>query len=539
MLYILSFNFAENLNLEILKKMLIAMILNNSKTFNFKSELICKHISDSVDKNPLAINTTFESLGIYFTTSKDKEKIWEKRLNENTITTLFLVASYQFISKGQNLQYKVINMEKKRGSEKDFDAIYLGEITNILPSKLQKENQEQTLLMILYSMTILENSCEISQKDKYLFLKNINPVKNIKNPYKQTDDYIYASMIQIIQSIGRLHRTDYQSDIYMFYHYTNKAILQNCNIPSNTLLPAVQDSIDSSRKDLFEQKIMKKYELSCKNKNQGINNNLAYIKEVFKNKNSSKKEYDQAIYEWEKQRSELLQYPTKENISSFDHQYFKSPYKQYWYQTSDDYINVDIYPQHKSGFSEVSFKSTRLEKLASIKELDSCLKDNNIATSFEFENLMIPIVFNNFYKGAIGEIFGSYILKKFTKITLKNLSYESQAPYETFDFSNEDERVYFDFKYFSTFTASNIVVTEKLVKRANEKLHFSNLKNKKVFIINLFVDDENKKQFSSQIEIYDDVYLVPWLIKIDTNNNPQIDYKMITKLMEYYDECIN
>ncbi|MFA7083200.1 MAG: DEAD/DEAH box helicase family protein [Arcobacteraceae bacterium] len=540
LLYLNTFSFEKKYNLELLYKMIALMIRHNYSNLSSCMQKRFKGVCDW-DLNDINLLMVKSSIFmIHFTNANDDKKKWKESLYYDS--KVFLVSNFAYMSKGQNIQYDY--NDGKIGSitkEKDFDAIYIGEITNRLPSKLDNEKKEHQLLRLLYSLTVLKNNGDISKKEKYVFLKAVlSGSKYAENPYKETEDYINSCMILIIQSIGRLHRTDFPSDIYILFHDTNKKILQRFNPENQSLLPSVIESMLIAKEEISEENASKNH-ITNETKNKNIKDNLSYILEIFNNKNSSKSKYNEAIEDWEKERVLLLTNPSKEKLYSKDHKYMTMPLKQYWYKQKNDYETIEISHEYKKGYTEVSYEATRLDKLYKIKELQECFSKYNIAKSFEYENILIPIVFNNFYKGAIGEIFGKYILEKYANIKLFELCYESQAQYETFDFTNEDESVYFDFKYFSTYTASSIILPVELADVIKAKLSGENLHNKKVFIINLFDDDTEQSHLtrSSKIEIIDNIYFIPWLINLDKELNPQIDTKMIVKIGEIYAKCAN
>jgi len=237
-------------------------------------------------------------------------------------------------------------------------------------------------------------------------------------------------------------------------------------------------------------------------------------------------------------RKLTLSSPTIETTYiEIEHYYYKFDKNYYYYKQTNDFETITISDKKEVGFSEVSFENTRLKKLYQIEELKDCFKEHNIATQFNHKNILLPIVYNNFYKGAIGEVFGKYILEKFLDITLQNLSFYTNAPYELFDFTNTDESVYFDFKYYSIYTASNIATIDDLYENIQYKLKQHSLTNKKVFIINLFVDEEYSL-FSSKIEIKNNIYFIPYLVNLN-NTKPQIDINMLQKLGGIYGNISN
>ena len=109
---------------------------------------------------------------------------------------------------------------------------------------------------------------------------------------------------------------------------------------------------------------------------------------------------------------------------------------------------------------------------------------NNWATNFEQAKLIIsPPIFNNIYKGALGEVCGRHILERQLKIKLFELDAEE---YERFDFKTANG-VYVDFKFWSpTFDRDEKTALDEIRAKMNE------INAEKVFIINILADREDR-----------------------------------------------
>lgn len=542
-LYLTTINIDDKMDLELLKVMINCMLIDNYEKIPKIKKSWFRKISGLEKKHIQNKGYELEELGIVFAKAKG-DKTWKKNLKENLITKIFLVSNYTYMSKGQNLQYPYIPQgkepERNTKYEKDFDGIYCGEITNLMSTKVdyEKSSKEEILLKLLHNTTVLQCNGEITLNEKDHFLKEIIKGKeNPKNIYKNTNDYINACMIIIIQSIGRLHRTDFKGTTYMYFNHTNKEILQKFNTHNHLLLPAIEYCIKEVSKDnLIQNANINNINVQVKNRN--INANISYFKALVNNPNNSKNDVLNAIREWKENRMDLVKNPTIEEDSSTEHRYFQNNSNKYWYKEKNDYKEISISNTYIAGYSEVSIENSRLKKLYSLEELKECFIENEIEIEFKYKNIMTPIVYNNFYKGAIGEIFGKYILEKFTDIELDNIDYDSIAPFETFDYTNKDETIYYDFKYFNTFTASNIQTQKALIDNVKDKLNRFKLSPKAVFIINLFVDTDTKNDFSEKIENVDNIYLVPWLIK-EENSKIELDRKKIIEIGNLHDKHIN
>lgn len=542
-LYLIAANADEKMNLDLLRIMLNYMLIDNYDKISSQKKHWFRKVPDLKKKSIRNSGYKLEELNIVFAKAKGS-KSWKDNLKSGLITKMFLVSNYTHMSKAQNLQYPFMpkGIEPKKGVvyEKDFDAIYCGEITNLMNTKIDydKNSKEELLLKLLHNTTILECSGEISLYEKTKFLKEI--LKGIENPksiYKDTNDYVNACMISIIQSIGRLHRTNFKGTTHMYFNHNNKEILQKFDYQNHILLPALEHSIKESSVNSSSNS-NRDNNINIEAKIKGINANLSYFKALVNNPKNGRKDVEIAIKEWEDIRAFILKNPSLEKIDNSEHRYFLNSYNRYWYKEENDYKEVSISADYKTGYSEVSIENSRLKKLYFLEELKECFEENEIKTEFEYSNLMTPIVYNNFYKGAIGEVFGKFIFKKFLNIKLKNINFDSKTPYETFDYTNDKETVYIDFKYFNTYTASNIQNTDRLICKIKDKLVRFELTPKAVLIINLFVDTETKNEFSSKIEKIDNIYIVPWLIK-EENSHIELDKDKIIEVGALYDKYTN
>jgi len=120
--------------------------------------------------------------------------------------------------------------------------------------------------------------------------------------------------------------------------------------------------------------------------------------------------------------------------------------------------------------------------------------------------MMIPIVYNNIYKGALGEKVGKFLLEQNGRVKLLELDRDE---FEKFDYKSEND-VYIDFKYFGESTGRNIDI-DKVIDKARKKLQKIN--GKKAIIINCFGDDS--KHISRPIN-EKDILVYPFIINMDS-----------------------
>ena len=125
--------------------------------------------------------------------------------------------------------------------------------------------------------------------------------------------------------------------------------------------------------------------------------------------------------------------------------------------------------------------------------------ENGFATYFGNEDLILsPVLFNNIYKGALGEVAGKYILEKELNTTLKDITNPDYFEFFDFELCNG---VYIDFKHWKR---TIITDPDALRKHITEKLH--KIEEKKAYIINILKEDDLDMMSTG------DVIEIPYLI---------------------------
>ena len=115
---------------------------------------------------------------------------------------------------------------------------------------------------------------------------------------------------------------------------------------------------------------------------------------------------------------------------------------------------------------------------------------------------MTPSLYNQVYKGALGEVVGKEILDKELGWTLIDI--EDYSKYEYFDYKIGN--VYFDFKHWNEFRTDN----NKYVQKVEGKL--AKIKGAKCFVINLV----KRNDVCIKQNIGETVVQVPYLIDGET-----------------------
>lgn len=310
-------------------------------------------------------------------------------------------------------------------------------------------------------------------------------------------------------------------------------LYENSNIPK---LPSLINLIDFCNQDLnYKKSNYKEQEIQnqLSNTNKQFNGLINYLLKVFKMPHSNR-DLEDATEIWIGIRKQVLENPTISDdnffkFNKFQYLYINMNKNSYQCYKKSDFegIHIDKITSELT-LIEISEEAAMLDLVRNCKELEGCIKKNNIATSFKYNNLLIPIVFNNIYKGVLGETIGKYIVENHCNIKLEELNRSKDEPYESFDFKNEEYGVYFDFKYYSQ--NSLIQKRKTVVDKVRKKLEQNRLKN--ALIINIFAN------VVGDVEIVEDenLLIIPYLVNRTDKNEPFIDKKMIIKIKEYLNE---
>lgn len=174
---------------------------------------------------------------------------------------------------------------------------------------------------------------------------------------------------------------------------------------------------------------------------------------------------------------------------------------------------------------KVSIEDSRLDTLLNNNVIYKYWVDNEFKIDWkiddkdDFYGIISPIVFNNIYKGAVGEeALKAILLDK--KYKIKNI--ENPLEYEKFDFIIEqnDKRIYVDAKNFSELSLCKDYANEDLLPKLMEK--GKSINSDCLLVINLF-DMFSEREFIDQVDNkYSNsrILSIPGIFYTDGKNNP-------------------
>lgn len=506
----------QNLKSKVLAELFDAIIKNNNKQNSFSK------------KDKYSVENSFYILS---STNFDA-KIANIKSRFSNGEKIFIISTYQTIGAGQNIQYKIPKnvetvkiFDRGNSNTKDFDAVYLDKPTNLLVNIRGEKIDEFKLAKRIFHLEMLFADQEIFYNHlvyeiKQTFKKAFEKYYNVSFPegsYKNlqsTENFYNFVVKQVIQAIGRINRTNNKNrNIYIFADYQLAHIINNYDYTDKLLLKEFEELIKECKSQITTNEDTEKINPSIEFVNF---NSYNFIKDKIK----SKWIFEEDIEEWKELREFVLENPTlsKEEYQKTDWSfiYMKLPKKsnKYFYSQENDFLNVQIDFNNDIG-KTISETEVYLPQLIDIGFIRKFFEKKNYAKTFvKNDYIVAPIIFNNIYKGALGEVVGKLIIEEFLQIKLQELTKES---FEKFDFVYKN--YYIDFKFWNDTFSS--VSKENLHNHIYNKIKQTNAE--KAVIINILGKGRYDIQTTSDGKIVE----IPYLID---KQNFKINPNIISKL---------
>ena len=450
----------------------------------------------------------------------NREDGFEKKKKEMTNllsngNKLFVISTYQTVGSGQNLQYPIPKKTESElvkvnnrdyNCEKDFDAVYVELPTNQLVNPRSINSVEETLTNI-YQTEELRASGEITENEKENRIKRLTTTKN-----KDIQSVREAVWKTVCQGVGRICRTNMKREkIRIFLHEEIAEYLPVLG-EDHIYNPEIECAYKTLQSRAVKHGNEIKYQASAQLKN---NYSKALIKDLldrrpegaFKEKN---------IPIWKSLRELTLKSPIISNEQYENLEYgmknafikLPTPMNKYHYYQENDYSEVTIsFSDSANNPYEVSSDSVQLDLLLKIREVCSAFDCYGYSKTWEQgDYALTPVIFNNIYKGALGETAGYEILHS-VGIELKEI--EDPSMFELFDFQT-DRHTFVDFKYWKE---TDQVDEEQQIKKILDKAQVCDAKT--IFIINVMAEGD----YLIVDKNYDGVRIVqiPYLYQIRGN----------------------
>lgn len=395
----------------------------------------------------------------------------------------FVVSSYQTIGAGQNLQYDIPELLKGKlvhtnnfieREQKDFDAIYLDKPTNVMVNMILPDVQLDEMARYIYQCEYLCDNYEISPADKDNNIRaafdKLRGKSKFFSPILNTKSARIAATRCLIQAVGRICRTNMKSQhIYIFAHdeiadVIYYQIIDDESKDLNWEFRKLVEKLSVDRLSLMSEEIdaAKKAEDISYKANRQI---LKMLNFKYWNKES--------IEQWQRLRDYVLQHPTlaQEDLENCPWKFFyielPTEDNKVYYKTENDFFKTEVSFSAQSDFATESAESVNLHNLMKLPGLKSYFEQNKYATDWvKRKFIMSPPLFNNIYKGALGEFVGKVFFSQIMNVELEDLVPEY---YEFFDFKVKGKPVFVDFKHWKESTQFNAdEYIEKITDKKDE-----------------------------------------------------------------------
>lgn len=446
---------------------------------------------------------------------------------------VFIISTYQTMGAGQNLQYRSVHSSQlidvrqnpqeswNTTNQTDINAIYLDKPTHLI-QKIDKSLNEEGFIRYLFQLEFLLQSGRISIRQLndqvtsafHYLLASYNTKKEIPksyNGYLYNDYNIKQHFAKyIIQAIGRICRTNLKSDeIFIHADIELDEYICDFKIDDNLVLNefrALVKSAPSSNSSLDDDENLQ----LLLNKANLTNKKVRSLIKRFINRDWDWNEYNKT--EWQRLRELCLRFPTiskdqvrVKGLNRIIDLFVELPNinDNYSYNQIGDYNDIEV-SFDKNGPFYVSKDSARLEDILSIPGVRDYFITKSWATYWEkSEFILPPELFNNIYKGALGEEVGKFILEAQYSVQLEELPLEH---FELFDFKIKDSDIYIDFKHWHEHTK---ISHANQIEKIRNKLE--RVKGERVLIVNLLAQTHYKVHSSRNNTIIE----VPWLWNSD------------------------
>ena len=419
---------------------------------------------------------------------------------------LFIFSSYNTLGAGQNLQYPVpegislVSLPSAHGSDdpryakKDMDALYLGDITNLVENRFSEETfSRKDLFSFCTKVESLYQNNEISADALDDLLKagitHMTSVKSLNagKSLKSAESIRRQATRDIVQAVGRICRTFRKPQT--IHLLTTQAVLDYMDptcLQGSTLCPEMQALLrlcPEPKTTPTKNRLLNAAERIASQGNR-------YILQILANDWTPN-----SMQLWKNLRDIVLRTPCAdqeqwENVPVLHCYYIPAIDRKpsYLYAQKGDFSDIylsasgdasELRQRCPDGYlMEVSVKDARLEQILAYPGMRDYFVKQGWATSFvPCDYILSPALFHNIYKGALGEVAGKFILEDQLGIPLTEI--DDPACFELFDYKISDS-VYVDFKHWKP---RMYMSQAQMQEKCRNKLE--QLRGERVYIINL------------------------------------------------------
>ncbi len=466
-----------------------------------------------------------------------------KRLGEGE--KLFVISAYQTLGAGQNLQYPIPESRKdsliclnedRAGAEKDFDAIYLDDPTHLIVNLNTDDLTEEEFAKFLFQQEYLLEAGDISLSEAQNQIRGafswfMSKSKLDEKSMSKTQALLYsvkyrdcrsvrrAAGRSVIQAVGRICRTPWKpKHVYVYgdialAEHVDLSFMQDemCNYELLELKEAIERCRDQRRQAYSDENA------NLKNQGNLVNARAkCTIEKRLSNMHSSS-----GMNRWDQLRDWTMKYPTcvlNEIADPQERAYCRhfslqlpEPGNRYYYSKEGDFdsVQINFLPDPLSFPFVMSEEDCGLAQLMKIPEMRTFFESKGFATKFVLgDHALSPVVYNNIYKGRIGEAVGEYWFSNLVGVELERISEEEK--FEMFDYRIPGSDIYVDMK--------NWHVTNRFLERDQLNkiiLKAGICKARCVIVVNVMADGfhPSRRCLSNHVELLE----VPGLIEASSS----------------------
>ena len=480
-------------------------------------------LEDAIDKLSSEIGCQIPYHHYLFGNDFEAEK--KKYLKEVKEGKVILFSSYPAVGTGQNLQYEENVGETDEKVKKDIDSIYVELPTNIIVQS-KSLTEEQNLIKYIYQMESLRRSGDISkniaQKNiTRAFKQYMNPEKNEvpdNKPYKtmSANNHMVKILIQAIGRICRTKKDNYKNQVNI---YIDSYILNRVKFKfmEGKLMNREFEEI------IKKSQVIETYDvetIKALNRADELNDRVEKrLNRVLGENRISWSERSMA--QWKLIRKAVLMYPTisKEKLKELsntpgleilsDFYIFNTEGKKicyYSYSPSLEDKQFLFGRSEKPEYIHIDEAGCRLNLVRVFDVLRNGFEKQGFATSFNPDDgMLLPVVYQNIYKGALGEEAGKLILESWG-YELDDI--DDPDKFEKFDYCfRRNHNVFVDFK---NWTTDEDEQKQRKLMRAFDKLNA--IGGSTLVLVNIFGE-------SGEVSESESIIKIPTLFKYNSKND--------------------
>jgi len=471
-----------------------------------------------------ALGNGYERFGDYVISSDSYDSQMEKvYANLAEGKKCFVISTYKTIGSGKNIQYKIpkgleneLIISASGRQEKDFDGIYLTTPTNLTQRLNQdSDNRHKDLATYLYQQQSLYLNGKITngqyRQNVVSGFRKVFFFDRYALHYNKNSDMCFHTTQIAVQAIGRICRCLNKNK--QIHIYADMEILERIHRVKDYLqdrlfnkefCELLNKGIDTQRKLTIQDYSKKSKSASWKIKQNAYTVRSSAIR----------------VREWQELRDYVLQNPTASTVpDKYEELYFKFETRTngFSYKFDKSFNITDLKFSTSDDMIQVSMQDCELPILLSIPCVRKLFEEKRYKIFWGSNQfIMTPSLYNQVYKGALGEVVGRKIIEEQIGWDLGEI--EDYTLFEYFDYKCKN--LYFDFKHWKLIQSDPKTHIEKIKRKLNK------VKGEKCIVVNIV----KRGNHIPRVNIDEDVIMIPYIIDPSTN---EISLEMIEEIEKH------